>query len=95
MSAGHPRITQFKQRHEMRGVLGQSPAAHLVESELALDESERVLHLGSHTGFELLSPIEQFSPRADLVQRPTLARLQRYFPPNTSSFGPLKAAPGW
>ena len=95
MSAGHPRITQFKQRHEMRGVLGQSPAAHLVESELALDESERVLHLGSHTGFELLSPIEQFSPRADLVQRPTLARLQRYFPPNTTSFGPLKAAPEW
>lgn len=60
MSAGHPQITQCKQCHELRGVLGQSLVAHLVESELALDDSERVLHLGPHTGFELLSLIEQF-----------------------------------
>ena len=64
MSADHPQITQCKQCHELRGVLGQSLVAHLVESELALDDSERVLHLGPHTGFELLSLIEQFPPQA-------------------------------
>ena len=89
MSAGHPQIAQCKQCHQLRRVFRQPFVANLGESELTLDDSERVLHLGPHTGFELLSLIEQFAPQAVPVQCPTLARAHLYFLLNASSFRPL------
>lgn len=46
----HPQIGQCKQRHQLRRVLGQPFVAHLGETELALDHSKRVFHLGAHAG---------------------------------------------
>lgn len=45
--AGHPQIRQREQRDQLRGVLGQPPIAHLGVAELALDQSEGMLDLGT------------------------------------------------
>ena len=52
-ASGHPDVGQRKQRDELRGVLGKPPVAHFEVTELALDNSKRMLHLGPHAGFEL------------------------------------------
>jgi len=57
--SGHPQITQGKQRDQLRRVLGQSFVANLGKAELALDDPERVFQLGTDSGLELLSLVEQ------------------------------------
>lgn len=43
-SAHHPQIGERKHRVQLRRVLGQAAVAHLHVPELALDDTERVLH---------------------------------------------------
>ena len=73
LQARHPQIRQCKQRHQLRRVLGKTLVAHLGESKLAFDDSERVLHLGAHTGLHLLSLVQQIAPWRVLIQWPALA----------------------
>ena len=69
----HPQIGQRKQCHQLRRVLGLPFVAHLGETELALDDSKRVFHLGAHAGLHLLSLVQQAAPWRVLIQRPALA----------------------
>ena len=57
-----------------RSVLGQPPVAHLHMPELALDDPERVLHLGPDAGLELFELVEHGAYRAVLVQGFAIAR---------------------
>lgn len=43
--ADHPQVGQREQRVQLRRVLGQAAIAHLHMAELALDDTERMLHL--------------------------------------------------
>ena len=52
--AHHPQVEQHKQRHQLRGVLLQSPAAHLDMLKLTFDNPKQVFDLGAHADFELL-----------------------------------------
>ena len=60
--SGHPQIAQGKQRDQLRRVLGQSLVANFGVAELALDDPERVFHLGTDAGLELLSLVQQLAP---------------------------------
>jgi len=71
--SGYPQIAQCKQRNPSRRVLDQPFVAHLGETELALDDSKRVFHLGAHAGFHLLSLVQQTAPWRVLIQSPALA----------------------
>jgi GalNAc-alpha-(1->4)-GalNAc-alpha-(1->3)-diNAcBac-PP-undecaprenol alpha-1,4-N-acetyl-D-galactosaminyltransferase len=82
-ASGHPQITQRKQRHELLSVLGQAFVANLGETELTLDHSEGVLHLGTHTGLHLLGFVQQAAPGRILVQRPALAGAHGHMPIHT------------
>jgi hypothetical protein len=57
--AHHPQIGQRKQRLQLRRVLGQAAVAHLHMTELALDDTEWVLHLGSDACLDALALIGQ------------------------------------
>lgn len=50
----HPQIGERKQRMQLRCVLGQSPIANLYVPELALDDPERMFHLGADAGLDVL-----------------------------------------
>jgi len=52
--AHHAQIGQRKQRVQLRRVLGQAAVAHVHMTEPALDDTERVLHLGSDAGLDAL-----------------------------------------
>ena len=45
--AHHPQVRQRKHHQQLRGVLGQASVACLAVSKLALDDSKRMLNLGS------------------------------------------------
>lgn len=81
----HPQIAQGKQHREACHVLGQSPVTHLGVAKLLLDHPKRVLHLGAHTGFELLSRFDQVAPGRVLVL-PALARPHGNLPDHTRGF---------
>jgi len=73
-SPRHPQVAQSKRGDESRRVFGKPFVANLRESELAFDDSEPVLYLGAHTGFELLRLVQQGAPKCVLVQRPAFTR---------------------
>ena len=54
MSSRHPQVRQREQCHQLRRVLRKTTEARLHITELALDNSERVLDLGAHLGLGLL-----------------------------------------
>ncbi len=70
--ADHPQIGQRKQRLQLRRVLGQAAIAHLHMPELALDDSERMLHLGADADLHMLELVEHGTHGAALVQRAAL-----------------------
>lgn len=73
----------------MGRVLGKAPVAHLGESELALDDSKRVLHLSPHVGLHLLSFVQQVTPRRVLIQCPAFARAHGHMPVHARGLGSL------
>ena len=66
--AHHPQAEEHEQREELRRVLGQSAVTYLCVSELTLDHSERVLHLGTDVSLELLDSIHDRIQCIALVQ---------------------------
>ena len=70
----HPQIGQCKQRVQLRRVLGQATVAHLHRTELTLDDTERVLHLGADAGLDALDLLGQRILRVSLVQQLAQAR---------------------
>jgi hypothetical protein len=88
-SPGRPQITQRKQGDQLLGVFGQPFVANFDESELALDDPERMFDLGSNAGLELFCLIQQVAPGRMLVQCPALARAHRHMPLHARGFGPL------
>ena len=90
-ASDHPDIGQRKQRDELRGVFGKTPVAHLGVPELALDNPKRMLHLGLHAGFELLSLFVQRSPGRMLL-RLTLTRAHGHMPIYASGVGSFAGA---
>ena len=83
MSSRHPHITQRKQRHQLRRVLGQPFVANLGETELALDNQQWVLNLRTDAGFKLLGFLQQAAPNKVLLQCPALAWAHGDMPVNT------------
>ena len=77
---GPPRIGEREQRVQLRRVLHQPAVAHLHMPELALDDSERVLHLGPDAGLEVFKLIEHRAHRSGFVQRLAFARAHRHMP---------------
>jgi len=57
--AHRPQIGQRKQRLQLRRVLGQAAIAHLHMTELAFDDTEWVLQLGSDACLDALDLIGQ------------------------------------
>lgn len=67
--ARHPQIGQRKQRVQLRRVLGQAAIAHLRMAELALDDTKRMLDLGTDTGLDALDLLGQRIHGIGLVQQ--------------------------
>src|SRR5574343_865103 len=78
-----PQVGEREQRMQLRGVLAQAPVAHLHMPELALDHAERVLHLRSHAGLELLNLLDALVVRIRGIELPSFARAHRDLPPDT------------
>ena len=87
-ASGHPNIGQRKQSDELRRVFLEPAIAHPGEAELAFDNSERVLHFGSHTGLEPFGLLAQRTPRRVLV-RLALARPHGNVPIHARGFRAL------
>ena len=75
----HPDIGQRKQRDELRSVFLEPAIAHLGMSELTLDDSKRMLHLGPDTGLEFLGFFSELATRRVLLLS-ALARAHVHVP---------------
>lgn len=73
LPARHPKIIQGKQRDQLSGVLGQPFVAYLGKAKLALNDSERMLHLGPHPGLELLDLVQQGTQPGLFIVCPSFA----------------------
>ena len=51
----HPHITQSKQCQDLCCILGQSFVPHLAVTKLALQDSERMFHLGTYRSLEFFN----------------------------------------
>ena len=80
-------IGQGNHHVELSRVLSQSLATHFHVSELALDASEGLLHLGPNTVLDVFNLNEQRVHRAVLVQCVELARAHVQFPGDIQAFG--------
>ena len=69
--ARHPQVGQHKNRHQLRGVLLQSPAVHLDMLKLAFDDLKQVFNLGARADLGLLG---HDINSVCIVQRSTLAK---------------------
>jgi len=79
-SAHHPQIAQCEQRVQLRRVLGKPSIAHFHMAELALDDPERVFHLGPDACLYVFELVHDRAQRRALVQDLAFARAQRYVP---------------
>lgn len=75
----HPYITQGKQRQDLCRVLDQSLVSNLAITKLTLQDAERVFHLGTHRGLELLDAFDGVAD-ALVLDRPALARFHGDMP---------------
>jgi hypothetical protein len=76
---GDHQVRQAEQRHQLRGVLGQSTVTDLLQSEAVLDDMERMLDLGANTGLDRLELVAQSVDLAAQVERTPLARAMAMF----------------
>ena len=82
----HPQIGERKQRVQLRRVLGQAPVTHFHVSELPLDDTERVFHLGPDSGFDVFKLVEQL----ERVKAGIRARVEHPFRVVKRQFGHSK-----
>ena len=66
-ASGHPNIGKRKQSDELCSVFLEPAIAHFGVTELTLDDSERMFHLGPHTGLEFLGLFGDYTPRCVLL----------------------------
>jgi hypothetical protein len=66
-ASDHPNIGERKQGDELRSVFLKPTVAHFGVTELTLDDSERMFHLGPHTGLEFLGLFHDHTPRGVLL----------------------------
>lgn len=76
----YPQIAQREERLQLRRILRQIPAAHLRETELALEHPKWMFDLRPDACLRALDLIEQSAVLPGLVQCPALARHHRHMP---------------
>ena len=67
MSTGHPQVGERKQRHQLRGVLGQTTETRLHITKLALYQQKRMLDFRSLLSLGLLDLALGFLKHAALI----------------------------